>query len=109
MDSWVRTKKLVFCRGYNTLFQKFSRGLERAESLALAKHVTHCDPRQKKRKTRKFCIYRFYLMLCVLMKFPGFKPTEVLSTSSDGGYREPSPLEGLSGYNTEHLVVDHSV
>jgi hypothetical protein len=42
----VRTKKLVFCRGYNTLFQKFSRGLERAESLALAKHVTHCDPRQ---------------------------------------------------------------
>ena len=48
-------------------------------------------------------------MLCVLMKFPGFKPTEVLSTSSDGGYREPSPFEGLSGYNTEHLVMDHSV
>jgi len=43
------------------------------------------------------------------MKFPGLKPTEVLSAFSDGGYEEPSPLEGLSGYNTENLVVDHSV
>ena len=48
MEFWVGAEILAFCSGYNEpilFFEIYKRGLYRARSVALSKHVTHYGPR----------------------------------------------------------------